>query len=878
MFLPQLVRRASSERPDSIAIETRSHRLSYAWLDAHSDRWAGWLEAQGFGRGAVIAVSMSRTPQLVVALLGILKAGAAYLPVDPSLPAHRRQLLLDDAGAQLVLTDELWNDITHGEALPITTSPEVVQLADDDLAYVIYTSGSTGRPKGVEIPHGALANFVQAMRRTPGLDVEDRVLAHTTISFDIHVLEIWLPLVVGATVVLVDSATSADPDALARTIDETGVTVVQATPALWTMLLGAGWTGSAAGTPVRALCGGEALARDLADALLAARVDLWNMYGPTETTVWSTVWRVEPTGPILIGAPIDRTTLHVVSETLAEVMPGDAGELCIGGAGLARGYRGRPDLTAERFIQHPSASVGRLYRTGDLVRRRADDGIEYLGRLDQQVKIAGHRVEPGEIEVALRRLPGVRDAVVVDAGAGTALHRLVAYLVTARAAQPAAIRSELATTLPSYMIPSVFVTLDALPLTPSGKVDRRALPPPAVSLEAIGSGRAAAPATTPTEAALIPLWQEVLGVADSGVDQDFFDLGGHSRLGAFLLALVAQRFGQVLPLPTLAEASTIRALARVIDAATSDAPPTTAPVVRLTEAPPNRPTLYLAHAAGGHAVIYKPLSAALGGRASVLVFQSSGFETRGPKPSGVEAMAATYVAEMKRLQPAGPYAIGGASFGGVVAYEMARQLMAAGDDVAVLVLFDSELPPLGLSPLARRFGRVPAFRSAIYPLVRRLHAHAGAARRLGPRAYLEWIRRDRSTEARRGHAWSERVGASGDRLLDGLAQVRADNERAFADYIPRPYGGRMLFCRALDVSPSPADTRDGWVDLCGDVTYLDVPGDHHTMLLAPNVARVALIVAEALTALARRSTSSASLPRPQRPRRPREVRAQARPA
>jgi len=858
MLLPELVRQAARRTPEATAIEWEGSRLSYAELDAWADAYAADLQRRRVMRGSVVAVSLSRTPRLVAALLGILRAGAAYLPVDPALPESRRQFLLEDAGAALRLDDA--SPVPDRSRAPVFAAPAT---GPDDLAYVIYTSGSTGRPKGVEIPHAALANFLEGMQEAPGLRPADRVLAHTTISFDIHVLEIWLPLVTGATIVLAGRGAAGDPAALVRLAAHARTTVVQATPALWWMLLRAGWDGKG----VKALCGGEALRRDLADALLATCAELWNMYGPTETTVWSTAWRVRPDGPILIGRPIRNTTIRILptdaGAPLEEGPPGEPGELCIGGDGLARGYRGRPDLTSARFIEIAGGRE-RLYRTGDLARRLEDGSLEHLGRIDDQLKIAGHRIEPGEIETALRGVPGVREAAVVGVDEGRPAHRLVAYVAAEPPIAPAVLRDALARSLPAYLVPSQFVSVDALPLTPSGKVDRRALPSPALLAASPG-----VPPANATEAALLDLFREVLEAPEAGVTDDFFDLGGHSRLAAFLLSRVARRFGCTLPIPTLVEAPTVRDLAGLVDQAIAAGPRRSARVLPLTAAGSDRPTLFLVHAAGGHALIYGALGRALARDATIEVIQARGFdgvddgtggEDRRPGRTTVDRLADSYLEDIRARQPAGPYALGGASFGGIVAYEIARRLRAAGEAVPVLLLFDSELPRIGLSPAVRALARVPGFRDGIYPRLRRAHAHASTLVRGGLRAYAGWLRRG----GMRGlvtPAWRHDV-PGGEALLDGLARVRVANERALADYIPRGYDGPLLYCRAREVTPSAEDTRGRWTEICAGTVYRDVPGTHHTMLLPPHVEALAVIVREALEDLARSSASAATRLRP----------------
>ncbi len=861
--LLDLIAHATRDTGHAIAVDMPGHRLTYAELAVRSDAVARRLVARGIGHGAVVAVAVSRSPELVPVLLGVLKAGAAYVPIDPSLPADRQTYMATDAGAAITIADTGWD----WRSDPPASIPAARAPAAGDLAYVIYTSGSTGLPKGVEIAHGAVANFVRAMQRTPGLSAADRVLAHTTVSFDLHVLELWGALSVGATIVLVDRDTATDPLALAHRIAASHASVVQATPAMWSLLLRAGWRD---GRGVKALCGGEALPRDLADALLATGVDLWNMYGPTETTVWSSLWRVTPAGPILIGDPIDGGTLHVVDDRLAEVGAGSTGELCIGGAGLARGYRSRPELTAERFVTLPAPDGRRVYRTGDLARRHADGGVECLGRLDHQVKVGGNRVEPGEVEAALRRLPGIRDAVVVARDGAQGLRQLVAYLVV-HDGRPAGseLRRGLASSLPDYMIPSQFVTLDALPLTANGKIDRAALPSPVP--DADQAPRPAAEAETPTQHAVLAIWREAFARDGIGVDDDFFDLGGHSRLGAYVFALIADRLGSRLPLTRLVDAPTVRRLAAAIDDEAPRLPLDPEPLIALQPRPAkDAPVLFLVHAAGGHAVIYRDLARQLAGDIGVVVFQSRGLDGQAPPRRSVTEMAAAYITELHRVQPAGPYAIGGASFGGVVAWEMARQLRQRGDVVGLLVLMDTGFPPLAGSRSVRILTRLPGFVGTIYPRVRRGLSHARALRRLGWRRYGAWLQRDRREARRIGEArLAQQVGDAGLSLLDGLSRVRTANEVALANYVPRQYEGAVCFCRARD-GRDEDDTRDWWRAVAPRIVYHELPGNHGTMLLEPQVRATADVLRAALLT-PDTSTASAATPLPPPPHRSHRV-------
>ena len=585
LFLEQAAR-----TPHAVAVEGADGALTYAQLDALSAGIARALRARGAGRGSVVAVCADRSARMAAALLGVLRAGAAYLPLDPDHPAERLAYTLDDAGARILLTERKVEGAVpamHVERVflddvaPADRPDADGEVAAEDLAYVIYTSGSTGRPKGVMVPHGGAAAFLRAMAETPGLRADETVLALTTLAFDIHVLELFLPLSLGARAVVATREQAADPARLAALLDSSGAALVQATPATWAMLLGSGWT-PRPGT--RLLSGGEALPRATADALLAAGAELWNLYGPTETTVWTTAAPVPAEGTIPLGEPIAGTTLYLLEPSGEPAPPGVPGELYAGGAGVARGYLGRPALTAERFLPDPFGAPGsRLYRTGDRARRRADGALEFLGRVDFQVKLRGFRIELGEVEAALRAHPAVGGAVaLVRADAGDP--RLAAYVVARNGGGPpagAALRAFLRERLPEYMVPSAFVALDAFPLTPTGKVDRRALPAP----DARAEERPFAAPRTPGERALAEIWREVLRRERVGLDDDFFDLGGHSILAAQVLARVRRALGVELPLRALFEAPTPRALAERLDRAAAAGLPPLVPAGRGARAP-----------------------------------------------------------------------------------------------------------------------------------------------------------------------------------------------------------------------------------------------------------------------------------------------------
>ncbi|OJF15883.1 non-ribosomal peptide synthetase [Couchioplanes caeruleus] len=552
-------------------------------LHGDAARLSAVLRERGATPDSPVAICLERGGRLVTSVLGAWRAGCGYLPLDPALPADRLRYMIDDSGTRVLVTERAVRARLGAalagvaEVVCLDDDAAVLAAADptppapahpDGLAYLIYTSGSTGRPKGVAVPHAAVVNLLAGFVDAVGLGPADRFAAVTTLSFDISVLELLLPLVTGARLTVVGAAVAADGAALRRLLAAEQITAMQATPATWRLLLAAG---GVPGTLRLRLCGGEALPRDLADALRADHAALWNCYGPTETTVWSAAAEVPPApAGIDLGVPIANTRLYVLDRAGQPVPAGVVGEVHIGGLGVARGYHGRPGLTADRFRPDPFAGRpgARLYATGDLARYRPDGRLEYLGRADHQVKVRGFRIELGEIEELLRAQPEVADAVVTTWDGGGGDVRLVAYLVPAGGTGTdaadelwAALRSRLAVRLPEYMLPTAAVPLAELPRNPNGKTDRTALPPPAwTDAEA---GEYVAPDGLVAQV-LAEVWRDVLGVARVGAHDDFFRLGGHSLLGAQALSRVSALFSVDVPLRALFEAPTVAALAEVL--------------------------------------------------------------------------------------------------------------------------------------------------------------------------------------------------------------------------------------------------------------------------------------------------------------------------
>nr|WP_246373179.1 non-ribosomal peptide synthetase [Lysobacter spongiae] len=573
--------------PHRIALRHGDTEWDYRTLESRANRVAHLLRQHGVHAGSLVGLALERGPDMVACLLGVLKAGAGYVPLDPKFPADRLAYMAGDAGLAALLTQQASAPVFDLRGRPVLVMEQIeAQLAampdtrlgrdpqaagPDSVAYVIYTSGSTGRPKGVQVPHGAVGNFLVAMQREPGLAADDRLLAVTTLSFDIAVLELMLPLSVGAAVVMADRDTAMDGEALARLARDAGVTCMQATPSTWRLLVEAGWQG---GEGFVALCGGEPLPPDLAGELLARTGALWNMYGPTETTVWSTCARVSADArgrpDIHIGRPVANTRVWILDARARPCPRGVPGEICIAGEGVTLGYLQRPELTADRFVDVEGLPVAdgvteHLYRTGDLGRWRPDGMLEHLGRLDHQVKVRGYRIELGEIESVLANHPAVSRAVVVVREDRPGDVRLVAYVVAdaGTVADDAGLKAHLAQTLPEYMLPQHFIALAAIPLLPNGKIDRRALPAP---LAAEAPVARIAP-RSPTEATIATAMAGMLGLERIGVEDDFFAHGGHSLIAARLVSRINRELDASLTLRSLFDAPTVARLAMLVDGA-----------------------------------------------------------------------------------------------------------------------------------------------------------------------------------------------------------------------------------------------------------------------------------------------------------------------
>ena len=669
--------------PHSIAVLFEGRPLSYFELNDRANRLAHHLLDQGVDSQALVGLLVERSLELMVGILGVLKAGAAYVPLDLNHPAERLDDMLQDAGVRYLVTQRrlLSRDpgvgcqrIYLGEGEPWQADTNAVnpcrETGADDRAYVMYTSGSTGRPKGVQVPHRAVVNLLLSMARRPGITSADRLLSVTTPTFDISVLELMLPLSTGASVEIASKDVVADPAALSMLIESSGATIMQATPTTWQMLVNSGWMGS---RKLKVLCGGEVLPDQLAADLRERSGELWNMYGPTETTIWSTIKQVlDRSHSGSIGGPIANTQIYVLDSRLQPVPVGVAGELCIAGAGVGLGYLNRAELTAEKFVADPFTAdpLARMYRTGDLVRRREDGHLEFQGRLDDQVKLRGFRIEPGEIEAALNAHPAIGQSVVIVREDFPGAKRLVAYLVRGpnHALETSEIRAHLRGSLPEYMLPAAYVVLDSLPLSSSGKVNRLALPAPDDAQRELVTGYVAPGSVL--EVALAQIWCEVLGLEQVGVHDDFFALGGHSLLATKLVSRLKYSMAIEVSLRAIFEAPTIAELCdhlenRNLLTLPEDAQSRYLSIVRPLSDRGNVICF------GGHVIkALQTLPAHFG----VIYLGSGPQEPERFHDAGIDWVVSRYLEELNALDLEGPQVIVGYSYSGLVGYTLCARL------------------------------------------------------------------------------------------------------------------------------------------------------------------------------------------------------------
>ncbi|MDD4866691.1 MAG: amino acid adenylation domain-containing protein [Mycobacterium sp.] len=802
--------------PDAVAVQVGDEVLTYRQLDERAGVIASGLAHAGVGPGSVVAMLVGRTPDLVAAIVGILKSGAAFVPLDPRQPADRWSFCITDAGADVVLTDqrlpcggqEIAARVLNLDAL----GPQVsvwgggsCAVSGEDLAYVIYTSGSTGRPKPVLIEHRGVTNLMHTLFREFGLDAATTVVSVASISFDMALGDIFCALGCGARLVLATAEQAMNPVALSRLIEESGASYLFATPTTWGALIAAGWGG---GRHFTAVAGGETLTEGLAEALLQRCGAVWNGYGPTETTVVIGVGRVAEGDTVTVGRALPNVRAYIVDARGRLLPVGVPGEIAIGGVGVARGYLNRPDEQARRFGDDPFAVGGRLYRTGDRGRFLPDGRIQHLGRYDDQVKIRGFRIEPGEIESRLCEHPQVRCCAVVAGEAPNGEQQLVAYIVgSADHLGEAQAREWLRRRLPEYMVPSAFVYLNALPVTANGKLDKAALPAPARPAARAG----ARPVGGDIQRRIAALWADLLAVPVTDVNCDFFDMGGHSLLAARLIGEVEREFGVALSLTAfLDNGRTVAALAELLGGEN----PGAAPV--FTSIPP----LHFIFSDVGSAMSLRHFTEQWGAAQPVHALTPAQPGGLFDRSVSIEQHASDILSAIRARQPQGPLALVGYSIGGLLAYEVARQAVAAGQQVNWLGILDAEAPSLAHLQLAQLTLRWKLRWIRQKPARQRWATYAQVARRL----------------LASGTPWPQ----------DNGFDYRGATQIASRYQLPGHDLAMHLFIAQTSAAAVQHDLL-GWAEFHqGPLTAHHFPGDHVTLLQPPKAHQIAHIIHQSL--------------------------------
>ncbi|KAB8143113.1 amino acid adenylation domain-containing protein [Chloroflexia bacterium SDU3-3] len=847
-FLAQVAR-----SPDAPAVVFEGAQLTYAELDAAACRLARLLIDHGAGPERIVAVVVPRSLELITALYAIHKAGAAYLPIDPDYPLDRIAFMLEDAAPACVLslapvvgvlpqdlvapvlvldTPSLAEELRRYPAHALAPAELAEPLRPDHPAYVIYTSGSTGRPKGVVVPHAGIINRLRWMQAEYRLGADDRVLQKTPSSFDVSVWEFFWPLLEGATLVVARPDGHKDPAYLAELIQAERITTIHFVPSMLQVFIHEPSAARCTGLR-RVICSGEALPAELVGQFYARLdVPLHNLYGPTEASVDVTYWPCRPgdaATSVPIGRPVWNTQLRILDANMQPLPVGVAGELYLAGVQLARGYLNRPELTAERFVADPFGPAGaRMYRTGDLARWRDDGAVEYIGRIDHQVKIRGFRIELEEIEAQLAQRPEVAQVAVVVREDAPGDRRIVAYVVPTALAEydPVRLRRHLAGRLPEYMVPSAFVAVAALPLSPNGKLDRKALPAP--DAPASVGGR---PPRTPQEAALCEIFAEVLGLSEVGAEDSFFDLGGHSLLAVQLISRAREALGAALSIGSLFAAPTPAALAASLDAgAAADALGVLLPL----RAKGDQPPLFCLHPAGGLSWCYSGLARSLGAGRPVYGIQARGAACDEPLPASMDEMAADYIAQLRAVQPSGPYHLLGWSTGGIIAHAMARQLQRQGEELALLAIIDAY--PADLMAGLPVSDEIEAMEALLIMAGYDLDALGDLPMEFG--SVIGVLRQDGSPLASLDEATIMR-----------LKQIYLNTNWAMRAYRHQRVAGDLLFFRATVETADDALTAETWRPyVAGEIESHDIACSHKDITQPGPLAEIGRILAARLAA------------------------------
>ncbi|MCR8556138.1 amino acid adenylation domain-containing protein [Mucilaginibacter sp. BJC16-A38] len=854
--LPYFLNDCAKKYAGKIAIKFHGRNLTYKEVYESSNKLAKILIDNGVKTGDIIGLALDRSPEMIISLLAILKSGAAYIPLDPEYPKDRVEFMLEDSSAKILITSKKRHKhfISNASEILIedafekfsnyTADEPDIEVGGSDLAYVLYTSGSTGKPKGVQIKHFNLVNFLLSMQKEPGMTANDKILTVTTISFDIAGLELYLPLITGAEITLTDSDTAKDGRMLFDMVKNDGITFMQATPYTWRMMLEAGWEKL---LPLKILCGGEAMPKDLVGKLTVRTSELWNMYGPTETTIWSTIKLIESDEDITIGKPIANTQVYILDENSNSITDGSIGEIIIGGDGVAAGYLNRDELTAERFIDNPFSGIpgDKMYRTGDLGRYKENGDILCLGRIDHQVKVRGYRIELEEIEHALQQQQDVKQAVVVAREDTPGDPRLVGYVVLEDGNEGIDFKTQvndwqqaLLAELPEYMVPDDFVIVTAIPITPNGKIDRKALPKPDYNLIVSRLGEYLGPRTE-IEQQVAEIWQEVMGLEKISILDNFFELGGRSLVAVQIMSRIEKLTGKRLPLATLFDHSTIEQLAVRIK---SDSKSITWESLVPIKPKGSKMPIYIVHGAGLNVLLFNALAMNMDKEQPVYGLQAKGLNGIDEPLDVMEEIAANYIAEIINQNPTGPYALAGYSLGGTIAYEMAHQLIAMGKEVKMLAVFDTYAKQTDAfdPPVKRTFNRVRLFFMKLF--------NSFALLAEDPKRTFEY--KNELLRRRIVRAWWKITGNSekqkGFFAYDN--EIDEASARAKRNYFQKPLDITVDLFRAKKRTFYMDDYEFmGWKKFAlKGVNVHDIPGEHNTIFAPPNDKEFAVVLQECL--------------------------------
>lgn len=836
-----LIDEQAQKNPHKIAIYNQEGSLSYSELKSKSDALASYIISTNLGNENLIGISLKRSPEMLIAILAVLKANKGYVPLDPNFPSDRIEYMISNSKIKTIITEENLkskyldgNNIILLDTFDFSKSGknEFAKVSHNQTAYVIYTSGSTGLPKGVEISHLSVSNFLAGMNKFSVCNLNDKLLAVTTISFDIAVLEMYLPLINGASIYLASSHEVVDGQQLKTIIENENITAMQATPTTWRLLLQSGFKGK---SDLTILCGGESFPIDLAHKLIPIVKKVLNMYGPTETTVWSSVKELKLTDSnITIGKPILNTSFYILNDSLKLVPQGAIGQIFIGGIGLAKGYLNRNDLTEEKFIRNPYRPDELIYATGDLGRINSHGDIVCLGRNDGQVKVRGFRIELGEIEALVQKIPNIKECTSIVHDFGNGDKRIILYYSTINGEKLSdeLFKSNLTKNIPGYMIPSFFEFMNHIPKTNNGKIDKKALPKDkfkGIRAESSSSKKVIIPTVTKNNDGVIDrIWKDILRNENITDSDNFFDLGGNSLLAVEMMALISEKLDIDIQLSVLLESKNLEDFKNsVLEKST--------PSVNKNERSELVPHLnkvfqslvtiktqgelnpiFCFHGVGGNVLNYISLLPALKKQRSLFAFQSIGLDGESEPLLSIEEMALHYYRELKLVKPDGPYILAGGSMGGLIALEVARRLQAAGDEVEMLVMFDTFGPNFELSSYSSN-RKVSFIGRIVKGVFRRIKLKINLAQ--------VYIRRNLGLKIP---------------IKPLLVEIEHKNYQAIWKYKPGPYKGDMILIRSnLEKTGWYSDKDLGWKGIIeGNIEKYYIDGKHESFIENPELIKV----------------------------------------